>query len=138
MNLPGFTAERSVGTCFEHFHLDAVQKTVSRRETISLAWIQEKYIESGSWRTVERFWNARATAFFRAPRGARIRVRYGLGFARVNRQTQTLDGREYKRLRVGVGSFAYARMQVRVAQSSWVKYDLLPGSVAVTTPSIAF
>lgn len=100
--------------------------------------IRTKHITSGAWRTVESFWNASGTAFFRAPAGARIKVRYGVGFFGFDRQTQTLNGSDYKKLTVGLGSVAYARMQVRVSQSTDVTYDVYGGGVAVTTPEIPF
>ncbi len=100
--------------------------------------IRTKRITSGAWRTVESFWNATGTAFFRAPAGARIKVRYGVSFFGFDRQTQTLDGSNYKKLTVGLGSVAYARMQVRVSQSTDVTYDVYGGGLAVTTPEIPF
>jgi hypothetical protein len=97
-----------------------------------------KPIRSGQWRTVEWFWNARGTAFFRAPSGARIKVRYGVGFLGFNSQEQTLNGSDYKKLTVGVGSVTYARMQVWVSQSTDVTYDIYGGGVAVTSLEIPF
>ena len=63
--------------------------------------------------TVESFWNANATAFFREPVGGRINVGYGKGWFSINRQMQTLNGRDYKKLSVGRGSISLARMRVR-------------------------
>jgi hypothetical protein len=100
--------------------------------------IRTKHIRSGTWRTVESFWNAKGTAFFRAPAGTRIKVRYGVGFLGFNRQEQTLNGSDFKKLEVGSGSVAIARMQVRVSQSADVTYDVYGGGVAVTTPEIPF
>ncbi|MER3425202.1 MAG: hypothetical protein C4293_20235 [Nitrospiraceae bacterium] len=53
--------------------------------------IRTKRIATGGWRTVESFWSARGTAFFRAPAGARIKVRYGVGWFGFDRQKQTLE-----------------------------------------------
>lgn len=100
--------------------------------------IRVKHINSGDWRTVESFWNAQGTAFFRLPAGARIKVRYGVGFLGFNRQEQVLDGSSFKKLEVGFGSVAVARMQIRVSQSTDVTYDVYPGGVAVSTPKIPF
>lgn len=100
--------------------------------------IRTKHIQSGDWRTVEWFWNAQGTAFFRAPAGARIKVRYGVGFLGFDRQVQTLDGNSVKKLKVGTGSIARARMQVKVSQSTDLTYDVYPGGVAVTTPDLQF
>ncbi len=100
--------------------------------------IRTKHVTSGDWRTVESFWNAKGTAFFHAPSGARIKVRYGVGFLGFNRQEQTLNGSDYKKLTVGTGSVASARMQVRVSVTTDVTYDVYGGGVAVTTPKIPF
>jgi hypothetical protein len=100
--------------------------------------IRTKHIRSGKWRTVESFWNASGTAFFRAPAGARIKVRHGVGFLGFNSQTQTLNGSDYKTLKGGAGSVVVARMQVRVSGSTDVTYDVYGGGVAVTTPEIPF
>ncbi|MBU2591156.1 MAG: hypothetical protein ABIJ24_00935 [Nitrospinota bacterium] len=93
--------------------------------------IRTKYIKSGKWRTVESFWNAKGTAFFREPEGARIKVRYGVGFLGFDRQKKTLNGKDYKKLSVGIGSIAYARMQVKVSQSTNLTYDIYGGGTAV-------
>ena len=100
--------------------------------------VRSKRVASGDWRTLESFWNANGTGFFRAPAGARIKVRYGVGFFGFNRQEQTLNGSDYKKLEVGWSSVAYARMQMRVSQSTEVTYDVYGGGVAVTTPEIPF
>ncbi|WP_216320788.1 hypothetical protein [Deinococcus aestuarii] len=100
--------------------------------------IRTKHITSGGWRTVESFWNAQGTAFFRAPAGARIKVRYGVGFLGFDGQEQGLDGQSIKKLKVGTGSIARARMQVKVSQSTDITYDVYPGGVAVTTPDFQF
>jgi hypothetical protein len=100
--------------------------------------IKTKHVKSSSWRTVESFWNAKGTAFFRAPSGASIKVRYGVGFLGFDRQKQTLNGSDYKKLSVGTGSVTYARMQVKVSKSTDVTYDVYGGGVAVTSPEIPF
>jgi hypothetical protein len=100
--------------------------------------IRTKQIEAGDWRTVESFWNANGTAFFKFPVGASIKVRYGLGFLGFDRQKQTLNGSDYKKLSVGTGSIARARMQIKVSQTTDVTYDIYGDGVAVTTPEIPF
>ena len=100
--------------------------------------IRTKTVRSGDWRTVESFWNANGTAFFRAPNGARIKVRYGVGFLGTDSQKQTLNGSDYKKLSVGFGSVTRARMQVRVDETTDVTYDVYGGGVAVTSPEIPF
>lgn len=100
--------------------------------------IQTKHIKKGKWRTVESFWNAKGTAFFRAPSGAKIKVRYGVGFLGFDRQKKTLDGSEYKKLSVGRGSIARARMQVKVSDSTDITYDVYGGGVALKSPKVRF
>jgi|SoiMethySBSTD1v2_1073268.scaffolds.fasta_scaffold611686_3 hypothetical protein len=100
--------------------------------------VKTKSIVSGSWRTIESFWNASGTAFFRQPGGTRIKLRYGIGWLGFDSQKQTLNGTEYKKLVVGFGSVAYVRMQVEVRQTTDVTYDIYGEGVAVTTPEIPF
>ncbi len=100
--------------------------------------IRTKRIVSGGWRTVESFWNARGTAFFRLPAGGQIKVRYGVGWFGFDRQKQTLNGSDFKRLGVGLGSVGRARMQVRISQTTDVTYDVYGGGVSVPTPEIPF
>lgn len=100
--------------------------------------LRTKRIEAGDWRTVESFWNANGTAFFRLPVGASIKVRYGVGFLGADRQKQTLTGSEYKKLSVGLASLSRARMQVKVSQTTDITYDVYGGGVSVTTPEIPF
>jgi len=100
--------------------------------------IRTKHITSGDWRTVESFWNARGTAFFKAPNQAQIKVRYGVGWLGFDRQQQTLNGHDYKTLEVGLGSLGYARMQVHVQTTTDVTYDVYGGGVARLSPEIPF
>ena len=101
--------------------------------------IRAKYVKKGKWRTLEKFWNAKGSAFFRAPEGAKIKVRYGGGWwFGKNRQKQTLNGSDYKRLSVGGWSFVYAKMQMKVSRSTNVTYDVYPGGVAISSPKIRF
>ncbi|MDL5363359.1 hypothetical protein [Halalkalicoccus sp. NIPERK01] len=88
--------------------------------------------------TLEQFWNAQGTAFFRAPENARIRVRYGVGWFGNSRQEQTLDGRNYKRLSVGKAGMMRARMQIEVRRPSDVTYEVHGGGVAVDFPERRF
>ena len=88
-----------------------------------------KFVTEGGWRTLETFLNASATGVFDKPAGAVIKVRYGVGFLGFDRQKQTLDGRNPRRLEVGsAGSLARARMQIRVDRDTDVTYTvILPG-----------
>jgi hypothetical protein len=100
--------------------------------------IKTKRITSGGWRTVEFFWNAQGTAFFRQPIGAQIKVRYGKGWLGFDRQKQTLNGADYKKLKVGSASVAYARMQIKVSQTTDVTYDVYGAGVAISSPKVPF
>lgn len=100
--------------------------------------IRIKTINHGEWRTVESFWNAKGKAFFRAPAGARIKVRYGVGFLGKDSQKQTLNESDYKTLSVGFGSVTRARMQVYVTETTDVTYDVYGGGVAVISPEVPF
>jgi hypothetical protein len=100
--------------------------------------IRTKRITQGGWRTLELFWNANGTAFFKAPRGAKIKVRYGVGWLGFDRQKQTLNGTDYKKLGVGLGSLGYARMQITVSQTTDVTYDVYGDGVARLSPEISF
>ena len=100
--------------------------------------IRTKRINAGDWRTVESFWNARGSAFFKAPAGAQIKVRYGVGWLGVDRQKHTINGTSYKKLDVGAASLGYAQMQMRVTQSTDVTYDVYGEGVARLSPEIPF
>lgn len=100
--------------------------------------IRTKRVTSGDWRTLESFWNAKGTAFFREPSGATIKVRYGVGFLGFDRQKQTLNGSAFRKLTVGLASVSRARMQIKVQQTTDVTYDVYGGGVAVQTPEIPF
>jgi hypothetical protein len=100
--------------------------------------LRTRHLTAGTTHTLESFWNATGTAFFREPAGAKINVKYGKGWWSWNRQQQTLDGRTIKKLTVGTGSIAYARMRMKVPVTTDVTYDVYPGDVAVTTPAERF
>lgn len=87
------------------------------------------FVTEGGWRTLETFFNASASGIFEDPAGAKIKVRYGVGFFGFDRQKQTLNGQDDKRLDVGKGgSFARARMQIDVDEDTELTYTLiLPG-----------
>ena len=95
-------------------------------------------VKAGAWQTVESLWGSSATAFFRAPADAQVRVYYGFGRLGTERQTQTLDGEQYAKVAVGIGSFAHARIQVMVRRDSTFTYDIYPGPVGVRAPAVAF
>lgn len=98
-----------------------------------------KYVKAGDWQTLESYWNATGHAYFRAPANAQIKVRYGAGsiFGK-DRQTQTLNGNTVKSLEIGIWSVAYARMQIKVPQTTYVSYLACSGGVATNLPPIDF
>ena len=96
--------------------------------------LRTKRFSSGDWRTVEWFFGGAGTAFFKAPAGSKIKVRYGLGWFGVDRQVQTLNGGEYKKLQVGGASFTRARMQIKVPQTADVTYDVYPDGSNPSVP----
>jgi hypothetical protein len=90
-------------------HADAVQR--------------ENFVSKGEFRTLATLWNTTASAQFRCPHGAQIRVRYGIGWFSKNRQQQTLDCNSDKRLSVGsTWSKFGARMQIKVPTSGPVTW----------------
>lgn len=95
--------------------------------------IREKTVKSGDWRTLESFWNVTTTAFFEAPAGAEIKIRYGASFFAVDRQRQKLDGMTTKRLAVSRWSAVAARIQIRTKEDGVVRYAVEPGNVANPT-----
>jgi len=100
--------------------------------------IRSKLVTAGDWRTLETFWNVTTTAFFQAAAGAEIKIRYSGWWFGVDRQRQTLDGNNIKRLVVSPWSIFTARIQMRVKQSTNVSYGVEPGDVAVMPPSTRF
>lgn len=86
-----------------------------------------KFVEKGGWRTLEWFWNVpSSTCYFRDPGDAEIKVRYGVGFFGADGQKQKLDGRSVKELNVAGASFFFARMQMKVKNSTEVVYVYCP------------
>lgn len=109
-----------------------------RRLPRSASFLRTRRVEPGEWRTLEEFWNAQGTAFFRWPADAEIRVRYGVGWLGFSSQERTLDGERYERLSVGKGSVARARMQMKVQRATDVTYEVHPGGVGVNVPERRF
>ena len=100
--------------------------------------LRTKTVTGGGWRTLESFWNVSTTGFFLNPPGAKIRVKHGAGWFSWTNQNQTLNGETVKKLSVGRSSLLWARMQMNVATTSTVIYDIEPGSVANLPPEIHF
>jgi hypothetical protein len=106
---------------------------------LGVCTLREKLVKAGDWRTLETYWNATGHAFFQSPKGAEIKVRYGAGsiFGK-DRQKQKLDGENTKKLEVGAFSVLYARMQMKVPQTTTVRYFACSGGVANDLPKIKF
>lgn len=103
--------------------------------------LKTKRVKAGSWETLEWFWNTGGVAYFRAPRGATIKVRYGVGFVGKDRQKQTLNGSDIKKLKVDkyYYSLTRARMQIKVQQTTDVQYFVKPaGDTSELTPELPF
>jgi hypothetical protein len=98
--------------------------------------IRTKAVTAGVWRTLETFWNVTTTAFFEDPAGAEIKIRYSGWWFGVDRQRQTLDGVNIKRLVVTRWSVFVARIQIRVQRNTNVTYAVEPGNLAVLPPGI--
>ncbi len=100
--------------------------------------VQSKFVGAGDWRTLESFWNVTTTAFFVHPAGAEVKIRYSGSWFGVDRQRQTLDGLNPRRLAVGKWSALTARVQILTSQDATVTYVVEPGDVAVMPPSVSF
>ena len=79
-----------------------------------MAAIREKFVKKGDWRTMEWFFNSNGVSFFKAPKDASMKVRYGIGWVGKDSQKQKLDGETYKKLSVRKWSLTKARMQIKV------------------------
>ncbi|MBE9029021.1 hypothetical protein IQ266_04500 [filamentous cyanobacterium LEGE 11480] len=100
--------------------------------------MRERQIKAGKWRTLEKFWNSKGTAYFRSPSRAKIRVRYGKGWLSKNRQKKTLNGGSYQKLSVGKWSLSYARMQMKVPRTTNVTYMVCSRGLAQNSPRLRF
>lgn len=98
--------------------------------------LRTKTVKAGGWRTLETFWNVTTTGFFQLPPGAQIKLRYSGGWFGVDRQKQTLDGINIKRLVVSPWSLFTARMQVHVSKDAALTYFVTHGDVANLPPEI--
>lgn len=87
--------------------------------------VKTKTVRSGAWRTLEWGWNARFSVRFVLPAGAQVKVRYGLGWFGWDSQKRTLSGNSPVLLRVGGGSIAYARVQMKVQATTDVTYTYI-------------
>ncbi len=86
--------------------------------------VRESFVRAGGWRTLATLVNVDAEGRFRTPAGARIKLRYGVGWFGFDRQKQTLDGETLKRLKVGsTASLSRARMQMSVTTDAHVTWE---------------
>lgn len=76
--------------------------------------------------------------FFKAPSSAEIEAYYGVLWLGFDRQKQTLNDIDYKKLEGGLGSLGYARMQVQASTTTDVMYDVYGGGIAVSSPEFPF
>ena len=85
-----------------------------------------KDVKAGKWRTLESGWNAKFSCRFVKPAGAKIKIRYGgkWPFGK-NSQNRTLDGNNAETVHVGLGSLAYARVQMKVQRETEVTYTYI-------------
>jgi hypothetical protein len=85
-----------------------------------------KTVQAGDWRTLESGWNAHFFIRFLQPRGAQVKVRYGLGWLGWDSQKKTLTGQTAIQLEVTSGaSKTYARVQIKVSASTAVTYTYI-------------
>ena len=103
-----------------------------------MSQVKNKFIKKGKWTTIEFFLNANGVTFFRQPNEAHIKVRYGVGWLGKDRQKQKLDGKTYKKLKVGKWSLTRARMQIKVKKDTLVTYYVDGSGVAQKSPKIRF
>lgn len=81
-----------------------------------------KYVTKGGWKTLEWSWNASFKVRFLLPKGATVKVRYGVGFLGWDSQKTTLNGETPVLLSVGGASVTRARVQISVQQDTDVRY----------------
>ena len=84
---------------------------------------RNKYVRAGDWRTVETCYNTQFGCLFRAPQGAKIKLRTGIGWLGSDSQKQTLDGAVDKSINA---KNIYARVQIKVPQDVNVSYVYVP------------
>jgi hemolysin activation/secretion protein len=112
--------------------IDQSKKYFTLHNSISLKLIimasvtKTKTVKSGDWRTLESGWNVHFFMHFIQPLGAQVKVRYGIGWFGWDSQKQTLNGQTTVKLEVTEGSSkAYARVQIKVRQTSEVTYTYI-------------
>jgi hypothetical protein len=82
-----------------------------------------KLVRKGDWRTLETGYNASFGCRFRAPAGAQVKLRKGVGWLGWDSQKKTLDGITDKMIQA---SGVYSRVQMKVVQDAPVTYVYIP------------
>ena len=82
-----------------------------------------KVVKAGNWRTLESGWNASFDCLFRAPAGAQVKLRKGIGWLGWDTQKKTLDGTDKS---IQVGGVVYSRVQMKVPRDVEVNYVYIP------------
>ena len=82
-----------------------------------------KIVKAGDWRTLEWGVNASFGCIFRAPAGAQVKLRTGIGWLGSDRQKKTLDGGTDQTIQAGG---IYCRVQMKVRQDERVSYVYVP------------
>ncbi len=90
--------------------------------------VRRWHVKKGGWRTLETFWNAKATIVIRGPKGAEVKIRYGVIFGKDS-QKKKLDGSRPVKLTVGTASLVRARFQIRVPFDTDIAYYVYPGKI---------
>lgn len=82
-----------------------------------------KVVKASDWRTLESGWNASFGCLFRAPTGAQVKLRKGVGWLGWDSQKKTLDGGTDKSIQAGG---VYSRVQMKVLHDAEVSYGYVP------------
>lgn len=88
--------------------------------------LRNKFVKAGDWRTLESGWNSQFACRFVGPNGARVKIRYGVGFLGWDSQKRTLDGVSPMTLHVTRTGVFFARIQMRVSHDADVSYTYIP------------
>jgi hypothetical protein len=99
---------------------------VDREENIMAEELHDKFVKAGDWRTLESGWNAQFGCRFVEPNGARVKIRYGVGWLGWDSQKRTLDGVSPMTIQVTQTGVFYARIQMKVSHDANVSYTYIP------------
>lgn len=96
-----------------------------------------KHVTSGDYRTLETFIGVEATVRFIGPRGAHVKIRYGVGIFGKDAQKKTLNGDPTYLEISKYLSLSRARVQIKVSHTQDVSYYVESRGVA-GTPSVPY